>query len=751
VIAASRRINFGVDWTKLKGEYRPRTRTKKSIKYNKISWIFEHGLELEKKQKNGRWSGRYWLCKYCYDMGKMEGSLRPVSSTTSCSLHLKSMMSGHGILPNGATTEPQQGSVEEFLEEHHPLFAERFVNSFINLIAACDLSFEQAAAPELKQVILNGGIRVKHLLPCRNTVRNWLLSTFKERKPEVKLALERAKSRINLSFDIWSSPNDLSLLGVVAHFIDEKRQFRTALLALRRLFGHHGKADLAPLLKAIIDDYQLHGKLGAFQMDNASNNDTCLEALALELPELNVADSRLRCLGHVINLVVKALLFGNYNSALQKELKDASDRDQFTIWRKTGSIGKLHNLVRYIARSEQRISTFANAQREEAEEMMELALSDAATLKLVKDTGIRWNSTLSMISRALKLKLAIERYCRQWQQPHNDAYNLKQDFLDAQDWEELYHFEELLQPFEYATKKAEGNAYSGSNGALWEVLPMMDYLFKKLKKHADEVSESPQLFTDHYRHCINHGFNKLQEYYTKADDSRLYAAAVALHPCYRYNYFDSQWTPTTDGRRAVATAKRQTRELFEEYLERKHAADPPSPRPVPVPEVITPPPQRDDPDWYDTFTDYSKLTASSGLLANERRQHEQELERFLTAELDVHYKTIENGQPVQKSYIMEPLRWWRERGEELYPTLAEMAYDLFAIPAMSSECERAFSAAKRMITDERYRLKEDIIEADQCLKSWIKNKLANGTAAFESISLLPEPQQVAEGALIDVG
>lgn len=30
---------------------------------------------------------------------------------------------------------------------------------------------------------------------------------------------------------------------------------------------------------------------------------------------------------------------------------------------------------------------------------------------------------------------------------------------------------------------------------------------------------------------------------------------------------------------------------------------------------------------------------------------------------------------------------------------------------MSSECERAFSSAKRMITDERYNLKNDIIEA----------------------------------------
>jgi hypothetical protein len=45
---------------------------------------------------------------------------------------------------------------------------------------------------------------------------------------------------------------------------------------------------------------------------------------------------------------------------------------------------------------------------------------------------------------------------------------------------------------------------------------------------------------------------------------------------------------------------------------------------------------------------------------------------------------------------------------------------------MSSKCERAFSASKRMITDKRYNLKTDIIEADQCIKSWIKNGVADG-------------------------
>jgi hypothetical protein len=63
-----------------------------------------------------------------------------------------------------------------------------------------------------------------------------------------------------------------------------------------------------------------------------------------------------------------------------------------------------------------------------------------------------------------------------------------------------------------------------------------------------------------------------------------------------------------------------------------------------------------------------------------------------------------------------------------------MAFDLFSIPSISSECERAFSAAIRMLIDNRYNLKYDIIKADQCLKSWFKNRVADGQVAFTTIA-----------------
>lgn len=132
-------------------------------------------------------------------------------------------------------------------------------------------------------------------------------------------------------------------------------------------------------------------------------------------------------------------------------------------------------------------------------------------------------------------------------------------------------------------------------------------------------------------------------------------------------------------------------------------------------------------------------------------KYDLELQRFMDDELDTSLITYVNGVSVEGDYFDEPLRWWRERGESSYLILAAMAYDLFSLPGMSSECERSFSAAKRMITDARYQLKTDIIEADQCVKSWFKHGLANGQHAFTNIADLEEvAAEIAAPAIVRV-
>src|SRR4051812_11847320 len=56
-----------------------------------------------------------------------------------------------------------------------------------------------------------------------------------------------------------------------------------------------------------------------------------------------------------------------------------------------------------------------------------------------------------------------------------------------------------------------------------------------------------------------------------------------------------------------------------------------------------------------------------------------------------------------------------------YPTT--LAFDIFACPAISCECERAFSRANKLITPERNSLGDSLIEALECLRAWWNNGL----------------------------
>jgi hypothetical protein len=118
---------------------------------------------------------------------------------------------------------------------------------------------------------------------------------------------------------------------------------------------------------------------------------------------------------------------------------------------------------------------------------------------------------------------------------------------------------------------------------------------------------------------------------------------------------------------------------------------------------------------------HRKERDNASILASKERERlrtKGELERYLQAELNL------------DGYYGEPLQWWQEIGKKEYPTLADLAFTVFAIPAMSAECERAFSRAGKMVTTDRYQLKADIIEADQLIKSWLAGGLIDRNKAW---------------------
>ena len=62
-----------------------------------------------------------------------------------------------------------------------------------------------------------------------------------------------------------------------------------------------------------------------------------------------------------------------------------------------------------------------------------------------------------------------------------------------------------------------------------------------------------------------------------------------------------------------------------------------------------------------------------------------------------------------------------------------MAFDLLAAPASSSADERQFSQADWTLNKERFNTKDDLAEANQCLKSWISEGIIYQTTEEDEL------------------
>jgi hypothetical protein len=77
-----------------------------------------------------------------------------------------------------------------------------------------------------------------------------------------------------------------------------------------------------------------------------------------------------------------------------------------------------------------------------------------------------------------------------------------------------------------------------------------------------------------------------------------------------------------------------------------------------------------------------------------------------------------------------PIHWWiDESNKGNYDTLHFYALDHLSCPAMATQCERVFSAARRTLTPERNALGPQIIEACECLRWWWRNGVVTGRAS----------------------
>jgi hypothetical protein len=94
------------------------------------------------------------------------------------------------------------------------------------------------------------------------TFTNNIEATYNNSLELVESHLQTATTKIHLSFDLWISPGRrLSLLGVVAHYLDATFTLRAILLALPQMHGSHTAVNLSVQLESLLRYFKIESSV----------------------------------------------------------------------------------------------------------------------------------------------------------------------------------------------------------------------------------------------------------------------------------------------------------------------------------------------------------------------------------------------------------------------------------------------------------------------------------------------------------
>ncbi|RKK80768.1 hypothetical protein BFJ71_g15816 [Fusarium oxysporum] len=496
------------------------------------SWIKRHGFFLVEIDTNDSPLSPYWACRLCDAKGQPE--FFAAAATSSAADHLRKIFeSSQGADMDPSTDESERPKRRRLQYSAVPRARVKMIRELsLGLLINTNVPFSFFSDTFFQQLACQLDPHLPDQIPRSRQSMGRLLDVI-----------------IHLGFDLWTSPNRHAVMAVTAHFLDRQGKHQSRLLALRRQLGCHSGENLAVTLGQVVREWKIEDRVRTVISDNASSNDSCLlnfyGDLDAEMGPADVRARRMRCYGHILNLVARAFLYGEDFEAFEAESQvfDLLGRreDDVRHWRKKGPVGKLHNVVKFIRSSPQWRELFKRISREndEAQEYV-LASESTAELEVVMNNDTRWNSTYLMISRALVKQGDIRAFLVH---PEVEKWLPEADMLKGDDWRLLAEIKHILEPFYLQTMRTQGWGSEGGNGRLWEP--------SRGSGQCDDGSGKPSgssavddMGKDHRRYLrlsIITAWQKLNEYYTKLGESPLFAASIILNPSLGMSYLEVNW------------------------------------------------------------------------------------------------------------------------------------------------------------------------------------------------------------------
>jgi len=132
-------------------------------------------------------------------------------------------------------TTKKRKLTEELIEEK-PLDGAMLESLFVRWIATDNQALRLVECPEFRAFLtyLNSNVNV-YLTNAHSTCGEWVLNQYKIEKERIRARLHASCTKIHISLDIWTSPNSLPILGIIAHYISEDNKLESAVLAMKEI------------------------------------------------------------------------------------------------------------------------------------------------------------------------------------------------------------------------------------------------------------------------------------------------------------------------------------------------------------------------------------------------------------------------------------------------------------------------------------------------------------------------------------
>ncbi|KAJ2922967.1 hypothetical protein H1R20_g14147, partial [Candolleomyces eurysporus] len=506
-----------------------------------------------------------------------------------------------------------------------------------------DLPWTTGEAPLLRHLFAY--LKITHTLPSDTSVRNELAHIFADLHGKVVKEFATIKSKIAYATDTWTNRQMIYTFAcTIASFIDDdwnliERVIDFKPLESREHEGYHAARAFVQETYCIPPNYFI-----ALATDNATVNDVIFQTAARYLLSLyNIpenTDRHIRCLAHVINLVVQAMMasldeadpcddFSDdndyfllhkdapiyYNVAedeAQNELEGSRDADMEVeedegdeevdaalsalfregVEEEVQAIGlsalkRLRFINNKITSSPQRRKLFwkISAEKYGTRRVDDSNKNSAllASLMPVRDVRTRWNSSHAMLTRSRLLREAIN----EWVFRQEEYQGL---MLTPRDWEMLKTLEDALQPFAEVTKLISSSS--------WPTLPFSLPIYFDLHAHLSTLTSQIGTAPIHIRTAAAAGLSKLNKYKEGAERNHYLIISTVLHPSLRAEWFRKTVPANSDPfklqaaqNEAVDRVKLLVKTVAEQY---QAEIDANMPSPIPTSPASSQPPQHTD-------------------------------------------------------------------------------------------------------------------------------------------------------------